>query len=91
MKKRNETLLKKIPATLINFSQDIETMQEDEKFDIRSSRIDSFKGFIKTFFWLSKEEWTDLDHKLLRIVFGVVGFGAMALFWLFFLRNIVPF
>ncbi|GEM_PF-1693401 len=66
-------------------------MQEEENFDIRHSRIDSLKGVFRTFFWLSKEEWSDLDHKMVRIIFGVGGMVAMALFWLYFLRSITPF
>jgi hypothetical protein len=66
-------------------------MQDDESFDFKQSRIDSLKGLFKTFFWLSREEWTDLDHKLVRIIFGVGGFVAMSLFVLYFLRSIVPF
>jgi len=66
-------------------------MQEEENFDIRHSRVDSLKGFFRTFFWLSKEEWSDLDHKMVRIIFGVGGMVAMALFWLYFLRSITPF
>ncbi|MBI4170762.1 MAG: hypothetical protein HY514_03640 [Candidatus Aenigmarchaeota archaeon] len=66
-------------------------MQEEENLEIRHSRIDSLKGIVRTFFWLSKEEWTELDHKLIRIVFGIAGLVAMALFWLYFLRSITPF
>lgn len=63
---------------------------QDEELEVRNSKLDSFKGFIRTFFWLAREEWTELDHKVVRIAFGVVGFVVMALFWLYFLRNITP-
>lgn len=63
----------------------------EEEYEIKSTRLNSFKGFLRTFFWLSREEWTNLDHKMIRIVFGAVGFVAVVLFWLFFLRSITPF
>ncbi len=62
-------------------------MQEEDKFDFDKSRASSLKGFFRTFFWLAQEEWHELDHKLFRISMGLVGFAAMALFWLFFLRS----
>lgn len=49
------------------------------------------KGIIKTFYWMTKEDWQQMDKKFYRLVFGVMGFAAMALFWFYFLRNIVPF
>jgi len=64
---------------------------EDDDLSPKASKARSFKGFLKTFFWLSGEEWRELDHKLIRIVLGVIGFVAVALFWLFFLRSITPF
>ena len=66
-------------------------MQEEENVDIKQSRIDFLKGLLKTFFWLSREEWKELDHKLFRIGFGIAVFAGMALFWLYFLRSITPF
>ncbi len=42
-------------------------------------------------FWsMAKEDFNMIDHKLIRITIGVVSFAAVALFWLFFLRNIIP-
>ncbi len=81
----------KMVNKVYKFCPDIVLMQEEENFEIKNSRIDSLKSFFKTFFWLSKEEWTELDHKLFRIAFGVGAFIAIALFWLYFLRSVVPF
>jgi hypothetical protein len=55
------------------------------------SKIQAIKGVLKTFVSLSKEDFQEMDHKLLRIGIGVVGFILMAIFWLLFLRNILPF
>jgi hypothetical protein len=55
------------------------------------SKMQDIKGILKTFFWLVDEEWQSLDHKLIRIIAGAVGFTIMALFWYFFFRNFLPF
>ena len=55
------------------------------------SKIQTLKGVMKTFFWLVGEEWGAMDHKLIRLLAGAVGFTVMALFWYFFFRNILPF
>lgn len=47
------------------------------------SKIESVKGVIKTFLWLMKEELDSTDHKLPRIIFGIIGFTVAALFWYF--------
>jgi hypothetical protein len=52
--------------------------------------MQSMAGVMKTFFSLSKEEWDNLDHKLIKITMGVVSFVAMALFWFYFIRHIIP-
>ncbi len=54
-------------------------------------KIQAIKGVMKTFLWLVNEEWGAMDHKLIRIVAGAVGFTLMALFWYFFIRNFLPF
>ena len=53
-------------------------------------KVDSLKGFMRTFFWLTREEWQETDRKLYRIAFGVTGFVLSALFWFYFLRHIFP-
>jgi len=55
------------------------------------SRLQEVKGIMRTFLWLVSEEWSVMDHKLIRIVAGVIGFTIMALFWYFFIRNFLPF
>jgi len=55
------------------------------------SKLQAIKGVMKTFFWLINEEWSVMDHKLIRIGAGAIGFTIMALFWYFFLRNFLPF
>jgi hypothetical protein len=55
------------------------------------SKVETFKGVMKTFFQMTKEDFNEMDHKLIRIAVGVVGFVAMTLFWFYFLRNIAPF
>ena len=55
------------------------------------SKLHDVKGVMRTLFWLIGEEWKSMDHKLIRIIAGAVGFTIMALFWYFFLRNFLPF
>ena len=55
------------------------------------SKIQTIKGILKTFWIMTIEDWDEMDHKLLRIAAGVVGFIIMGLFWFFVLRNISPF
>jgi hypothetical protein len=64
---------------------------EEEKFEFRNSKLSSVKGVVKTFFSIAKQDWNELDHKLVRITFGAIGLVAFALFWLYFLRAIIPF
>jgi hypothetical protein len=54
------------------------------------SKLRTITGVFKTLFWVTKEEWSELDHKILRLIFGAVSFVAMALFWFYFLRNVFP-
>ncbi len=55
------------------------------------SKVETAKGILKTFWMLTKEDWDELDHKLLRIAAGAIGFAVMALFWYFFFSKIGPF
>lgn len=50
------------------------------------SRLQSFKGFIQTFFWLMSEELQTMDHKLFRIAAGAASFAVTALFWYLLFR-----
>ena len=49
------------------------------------------KGIIRMFFSLSKEEWDDMDRKLLRIGVAVTSFVVAALFWFYIFRTFSPF
>ncbi|MBI3190260.1 hypothetical protein HYZ41_01000 [archaeon] len=53
-------------------------------------KIQTALGVMKTLFSISKEEWNDLDHKLIKVTFGVISFVVMALFWFYFIRHIIP-
>lgn len=55
------------------------------------SKLKTIKGVLKTFMWMSKEDFQAMDHKLIRIGVGAAGFVVMALIWLFFLSSIIPF
>jgi len=55
------------------------------------SKLQTVKGILKTFWTMTIEDWDEMDHKLLRIAAGAVGFIIMGLFWFFVLRNISPF
>ena len=66
-------------------------MENDFTYNRKRSKLQTVAGFMKTFLGLSKEEFGDMDHKLIRIGVSVTAFVAMALFWMFFLRNIIPF
>ena len=55
------------------------------------SRLKTIRGVLDTFWQLTKEEWYVMDHKLMRIATGVVGFVIAVLFWYFFFRNMSIF
>lgn len=55
------------------------------------SLFGTIRGILKTFWSMSVEDFDAMDRKLLRITVGAVGFAAAALFWFFFLKNIIPF
>lgn len=57
---------------------------------VAMGKIDTVRGVMKTLFWLTKDEWSGMDHKLFRMIFGVIGFVVMALFWFYFIRTILP-
>ena len=54
------------------------------------SKLRTIAGILKTVWSMSKEDFGAMDRKLLRITTGVVGFVVAALFWFYFLRNIIP-
>ncbi len=49
------------------------------------------KGVLKIFFNISKEEWNEMDRKLLRIGIGLISFIIAALFWFYVFRAFSPF
>ncbi|MEM7817245.1 MAG: hypothetical protein QXL81_00290 [Candidatus Aenigmatarchaeota archaeon] len=55
------------------------------------SKIKSLVGFLKTFVWLTRSEWSEMDHKLLRLAIGIITFVFWAFFWLYFFRSSTPF
>ena len=55
------------------------------------SKWQSIKGVFQTFFQISKEDWGEMDHKLLRIASGIIGFAIAAVFWFYLFRHIMPF
>lgn len=52
--------------------------------------IDTIKGVLKTFLWITKGEWDEMDHKFYRLASAAVMFVLVGLFWFYFLRNILP-
>ena len=66
-------------------------MEEDFTYNKKRTRMQTVAGILHTFFGLSKQEFTEMDHKLMRIGVSVATFIAMAIFWMLFLRNIIPF
>ncbi|MBI2579305.1 MAG: hypothetical protein HYW27_00200 [Candidatus Aenigmarchaeota archaeon] len=66
-------------------------MEEDFTYNKKKSKLRHLAGFVKAFFSLSRDDFREMDHKLVRIGVSVTTFVVMALFWLFFLKNIVPF
>jgi len=55
------------------------------------SKIRSLLSFMKMLFIDLKEEWIEMDHKLIRIATGVLIFVLSALFWLYFFKSTSPF
>ena len=55
------------------------------------ARVETAKGILKTFWAMTLEDWDEMDHKLVRIAAGVIGFTIMGLVLYFFFRNISPF
>ena len=55
------------------------------------SLLKDITGVLKTFLQTSKEDWSEMDHKLVRIASGVIGFAIAAFFWFYFFRHIAPF
>lgn len=59
-------------------------------FFLVAMSLRAIKGVLKVFLGVTKEDWQEMDKKFYRVVFGVTGFVLMALFWFYFLRNILP-
>jgi hypothetical protein len=53
-------------------------------------KMQTVKGVVKTFWWMTKEDWSEMDRKLYRIAFGALTFILMGLFWFYFLGRILP-
>jgi len=53
--------------------------------------LNDIKGIFKMFFKMSKEEWDEMDNKLLRISAAVITFVVAALFWFYIFRAFSPF
>jgi|YelNatPaOPRAMG01_1025707.scaffolds.fasta_scaffold647143_1 hypothetical protein len=48
------------------------------------------KGVLKLMFEMIAEDFHEMDHKLIRIVGGIIIFIIMAWFWFTFFRSISP-
>ncbi len=55
------------------------------------SKLQTAKGVLKTFWFMTREDWDEMDRKMLRIAAGAIGFIIMAAFWYFLFRNVGPF
>lgn len=55
------------------------------------SKVETVKGILRTFAWITREEWNEMDRKFYKIAGGLIAFAATALFWFYFLRNITAF
>jgi hypothetical protein len=51
------------------------------------SKLRSFVEFLKVFLSMSKSDWREMDHKLLRIGAGVAGLIFWAVIALYFFRG----
>ncbi|MFC2143013.1 hypothetical protein ACFLQN_01295 [Candidatus Aenigmatarchaeota archaeon] len=52
--------------------------------------LKTIKGILKVFLGITKEDWSEMDHKLLRISTAIIMFIIVGFFWYYFLRSIVP-
>ncbi len=57
----------------------------------KESKLSAVKGVFKTFWKMTKEDWRDMDHRLLRIAGGIVSFIIIALLWYYVLRGLFWF
>ncbi len=53
-------------------------------------KLAAIKGIFRTFLSLTKEDWSETDHKLIRVASAVIGFAIVAAFWFYFFRKIAP-
>ena len=49
------------------------------------------KGVFRMFWDMSKEEFQIMDHKLVKITGGIVGFLVAGAIYFFFMRAFLPF
>jgi len=54
-------------------------------------KLKNIAGFLRVFWKQAKEDWEEMDHKLIRIIVTAITFAAAALFWLYFFKNSSPF
>lgn len=52
------------------------------------SKWEMIKGTFKTFWDMTKEDFEQMDHKLIRIGSMLIGFVIAFLFWFFLLRGV---
>jgi len=55
--------------------------------EIEMPKLRSFVEFLKVFLSMSKSDWREMDHKLLRIGAGVAGLIFWAVIALYFFRG----
>lgn len=52
--------------------------------------LSDIKGILRMLLQLSKEEWDEMDRKLLRVSVAVASFIIAALFWFYVFRAFSP-
>jgi len=55
------------------------------------SKTETAKGILRTFWVMTTDEFNEMDHKLVRIISGAIGFAIAAAAWFFFFRHMLPF
>ena len=55
------------------------------------SKLRTVGGILRLFLQQAKEDWDVMDHKLMRIAGGLIGFIVMGLLWYYFFRKLTPF
>ena len=55
------------------------------------SKSETLRGVFRTLLWLTKQEFNEMDHKLIKIGAGIAMFITMGLFWFYVFRHFSPF